>query len=280
MLRSTYFADPLSPDPSVHAQINLHTFHGGYRLHWQTFFELEFVVSGECIHLLNGEPHPFQKGDICFLNPASIHQFIPSGNTPATIYTLSFEASILPADVWSYLPIENLPSSLHLSDEEFIAVKHIFDSLHAQKTPNGLPIDTVSLAGIEWLLLNVFRSPKQDTDKNMSKIQPAIVYIQNNFSEPIRLKDAAAVVHFSPEYFSELFRKATGKTFQQYLLELRLYFASKLLHVPDLSISEISDMSGFQSPAYFSNAFMAYHGMRPSEFRKQGMPPFWFSYKK
>lgn len=39
MLRSPYFADPLSLDPSVHARINLHTFEGGYRLHWQTFFE-------------------------------------------------------------------------------------------------------------------------------------------------------------------------------------------------------------------------------------------------
>ncbi len=280
MLRSPYFADPLSLDPSVHARINLHTFEGGYRLHWQTFFELEFVVSGSCTHLLNGEPRLFEKGDICFLNPASLHQFIPNGKEPATIYTLSFEASILPAEVWSYLPIDALPISLHLTDEKFIAVKQIFDSLLKLATPNGLPIDLISLAGIEWLLLDIFRASTQNTDKNMSKIQPAVVYMQNNFSEPIHLKDVADVVHFSPEYFSELFHKAMGKSFQRYLLELRLFFAAKLLHVHELSISEISSMAGFQSPAYFSNAFMTYHGIRPTEFRAQNVQPFWFPNKK
>ena len=99
-------------------------------------------------------------------------------------------------------------------------------------------------------------------------IKTAKDYILMNYYRQCSLADVAANVNISEEYLSRLFRKETGKSFVEFLTEVRMRKAKSLLLRSNCSMSEICDMVGIQSQTYFSTLFRKYYGMTPSDLRK------------
>ena len=104
-------------------------------------------------------------------------------------------------------------------------------------------------------------------------IQQAILYIRDHYRGPISVEEVAKIVHLTPNYFSEYFRKQTGVKFSSYVQKMRLEFAASLLQQTDLSIKQVAEASGFNSAAYFSNAFKDGMGVSPELFRKNSIVP-------
>ncbi|MDC7291452.1 helix-turn-helix domain-containing protein [Blautia schinkii] len=100
-------------------------------------------------------------------------------------------------------------------------------------------------------------------------VERAKEYINENFHKDISLDDVSKVVDISPYYFSKLFKQETGKNFIEYLTEVRLRNARKLLRNQQYSIKEICVRSGYSDPNYFSRIFKKYEGVTPSEFRER-----------
>lgn len=106
-------------------------------------------------------------------------------------------------------------------------------------------------------------------DKGGSRaIRRARAYMEQNFAEPLRLDDVADYVELNPSYFSALFKKETGKTFSDYLVERRLRAAQSLLQSTGKSISEIAETVGYNDVKYFSKLFKKHMGIKPSEYRR------------
>lgn len=103
-------------------------------------------------------------------------------------------------------------------------------------------------------------------------IDKAIDFIHSNFYKNISLEDVSNAVGLNPSYFSNLFKKCTGKKYIDYLTDLRLEKADKMLLNTDLSISDISNMIGYSSPKHFSTLYKMKYGYPPSEKKKQS---FW-----
>lgn len=99
-------------------------------------------------------------------------------------------------------------------------------------------------------------------------IRRARAYLEQNFAEPLRLDDVADYVKLNPAYFSALFKKETGKTFSDYLVERRLRAAQYLLQSTGKSISEIAETVGYNDVKYFSKLFKKHMGVKPSEYRR------------
>lgn len=89
-------------------------------------------------------------------------------------------------------------------------------------------------------------------------------HFQNN---EFSLNQAAAMVNISPGYFSTLFRQETGKTFIEYLTEVRLEKAKALLMCTDMRSSEIGYQVGYKDAHYFSYIFKKACGCTPKEYR-------------
>lgn len=99
-------------------------------------------------------------------------------------------------------------------------------------------------------------------------IQQAKEYIDQNYKDPeISLHAVANRVGHSPCHFSTMFGVETGKTFKEYLTELRLKRAKELLRTTTLRTSDISDQVGYNDPHYFSIVFRKRTGLTPKEFR-------------
>lgn len=93
-------------------------------------------------------------------------------------------------------------------------------------------------------------------------------YLQEHYNETVRLEDVAARVGFNSAYFSTLFKKETGKTLSEYLIELRISRARNLLTDTDEPVSDISEQAGYTDLKYFSKIFKRKTGLTPSEYRK------------
>lgn len=92
-------------------------------------------------------------------------------------------------------------------------------------------------------------------------------YINDHYSEPLHLDDMASLVGMSPSAFSRFFKMRTGKSLSDYLLDIRLGYASRMLVDTARNISEICYESGFNNLSNFNRIFKAKRGITPRDFR-------------
>lgn len=89
-------------------------------------------------------------------------------------------------------------------------------------------------------------------------------------SDEISLNTIAAEVGMSPSYFSSIFSKEMGKTFVEYLTEIRMDRVKELLMCSSMKTSEIGYEVGYKDPHYFSYIFKKTQNCTPKEFRARG----------
>lgn len=85
----------------------------------------------------------------------------------------------------------------------------------------------------------------------------------------ISLKEVADTANMSKEAFCRFFKDRTGKTYTEFLNELRIHKSCHLLQETDLSISQIAYQTGFQNLSYFNRAFKKFRNETPKDFRRK-----------
>lgn len=101
-----------------------------------------------------------------------------------------------------------------------------------------------------------------------STVERAKKYIQEHYMEDdLSLNTVAGFVNITPSYFSGMFKEKTGQNFSEYLSEVRINEAKRLLKTTDLHASEIAYQVGFHNANYFSVIFKKLTGKVPSDFR-------------
>ncbi len=94
-------------------------------------------------------------------------------------------------------------------------------------------------------------------------------HIAESSTRPIVLAQAAAAAHMSVPAFTRFFRKCTGKSFVEYLTELRVGAACRLLVESDRTVTQICYAAGFSNLSNFNRRFRELKGVTPREFRAQ-----------
>jgi YesN/AraC family two-component response regulator len=102
----------------------------------------------------------------------------------------------------------------------------------------------------------------------LSPIDQVIQYIEKTPPGEVTLGDAAKRVHMNASYLSQLFKHQMNINFVDYVTELRIKEAKKLLCNTSLRVSEIADRMGYSDVAYFCTIFKRITGCTPSEYRK------------
>ncbi len=110
------------------------------------------------------------------------------------------------------------------------------------------------------------RAPDPSRQRRLDRV---FGYLHESYTEAISQPEAARVLNMTPSGFSRFFRKTTGKTFVEYLGELRVSHACNLLVDTDLSILQIALRSGFNNLSNFNRRFLKLKGMTPREYRTQ-----------
>ena len=105
------------------------------------------------------------------------------------------------------------------------------------------------------------------SDAESRRITKVKDYISKNYSEPLSLEEVASLVGMSPSSFSRFFKHRTGRGFVDYVIDIRLGNAARMLVDTTTGISEICYACGFNNLSNFNRAFKARRGYSPRDFR-------------
>ena len=105
------------------------------------------------------------------------------------------------------------------------------------------------------------------TTGDIGRLQKVKEYIAAHYAEECRLDDIAESVGMTPSAFCRFFRQHTGRTLTEYIIDIRLGNAARLLVDSSLTIAEISYNCGFNNLSNFNRTFKAHKGYTPRDFR-------------
>ena len=109
---------------------------------------------------------------------------------------------------------------------------------------------------------------KNSTHNNSGVAEEVITYINEHFAEDISVSDLAAKVGLSHYYFIRTFKRETGFTPHEYILNTRIATAQYLLKNTKLPVKDICFQTGFSCESIFCSTFKHRLGMTPSQYRK------------
>ena len=104
-------------------------------------------------------------------------------------------------------------------------------------------------------------------DTGSRRVRKVREYLDKHYAEDIRLDDAAALVGMSPSAFSRFFKQQTDRNFVDYLIDVRLGHAARMLVDTTTGISEICYACGFNNLSNFNRCFKSRRGYTPRDFR-------------
>lgn len=120
----------------------------------------------------------------------------------------------------------------------------------------------------EQMITNLKALVEANQEKERKPVLNAVEYIKKNYSQKISLEEIAEQGGFNMNYFSELFKKETGKTFTAYVTDIRMEEAKKLLRDTEIPVYEVAESVGYRDSKFFSQQFVKNVGIKPVEYRK------------
>ena len=252
--------------------------------HYHDTYELFFVVKGIRYIFLDGVCHVLNPWDVILIKPYQTHYMQSLSSEFYARYVLNFAPDYLddmlkPAEKQRFLEVlQN--DILHLTPEQSEELVNVFQRL--QKYYNRHDAISEKLKKnycLELLLLcREYREYYERKERTQmpeltaaprQEILDAIAYINAHYAEKMDLDTIASQIHLSKYYFCHIFREVTGATVLEYLTNVRLTRASRLLVESSLSIQEIAQKTGFASLVHFSRTYRNAYGVSPSDTRRQ-----------
>ena len=249
-----------------------------HQLHFHEGVELMLVLSegGELFY--DKEVYPLHAGTLLVLGCNKLHR---TAGAPGIIFDryvlrmlpmLVQELSTPCTDLWQVL--QNSPPAVALEDEAKQQLLRLMEQLStpADRERFGWDVQReITLLEILLLVCGVLqkapvsvgtRAPDHD------KVQPVLDYIQANYTHPLTLDDLARHFLVSKHYLCHLFKTGTGFSVMEYVIQLRVLEAQRLLR-QGVSVQEAGERAGFQTYAHFIRTFSSITGVSPKQYAKQ-----------
>ncbi|MFD0712372.1 response regulator [Paenibacillus sp. GCM10027626] len=114
---------------------------------------------------------------------------------------------------------------------------------------------------------------KLDRETKKETADPAIrkakELIERSFNQELTAAGVASAVHLNADYFSWLFHREVGKTYTEYVTEIRIEHAKRILMEETIPVYQVAERVGYQSVRNFNRVFKAWNGLSPLEYRKR-----------
>jgi xylan 1,4-beta-xylosidase len=237
--------------------------------------ELIYMIKGNLQVKVNNKIFQMNSSDFVLVNSNEFHSFQSDEDNLFIVFHFNyFELSSLLAQK-NLLFTCNSVEHDHSANPElrkviedlltvYMKVNHFSQVEYLEKTYKF--ISTLRMNYLQnqgQMLLNTSIKGQND------RLTEIIDYIQSNYREPLSLEEVASIHYLSIPYLSKYFKKQTGKTFSQYLNEIRLAHAVNELVNSDKPITRIALDNGFPNLASFNRVFNESYQLKPVEYRKQ-----------
>ncbi|OGF51194.1 MAG: hypothetical protein A2231_02200 [Candidatus Firestonebacteria bacterium RIFOXYA2_FULL_40_8] len=250
--------------------------------HTHEHYEFFYVISGTSKHVLENKEEIVKAGDIVLMTPEVVHAF-ENSSPDFTICNCIFLPSLIEVhkdllmNMQGFLELFYVETkkegfkTVSLTGRADVKVRAILEDMlfEYSKKPEGYrPAIKAMLAD---LLVTVTRSYSRGKQgQSGKKIGGALAYIDENYLKSLKLEEIAEKkAGVTKEYFCDIFKRITGKTFTEYVNSLRVEHAARLLKSTGLKASEIALESGFNDISYFNRVFKEQKALSPQAFRKK-----------
>ena len=249
----------------------------------EDFCELVIVLDGRAVHLVGEERFSVGRGDVFLLGAGSSHSYENAkGFKICNIMFRTFTALEMEESLGSitgfrslFLPDESdergFNSRLRLSDRDFEKVSGIVDEMVSEYYGDKGGRKAVIMSYFTILVALLSRLYGVPCEKAyIPEIKEAARILEGGYMLENPVKLARESCNYSERHFTRLFSRVYGISPQQYLTEVRIKAACKMLKNSAASVGEIARSCGFTDPGYFSRIFKSNTSILPSDYRKGG----------
>lgn len=253
-----------------------------YPLHQHKEFELNFIENGAGLTRIVGDSVE-ETGDLelVLIGSENLEHVWEGGVDTNDIreVTIQFSSSLLGEELLSknqFAPIKtmlaNAKHGLSFSRTTILKVYTLLDELISEKEKfyqflKFLQILYVLSTSDDARVLSSSSFAKVEKGGESRRVLKVKEYISAHYSEIIKLSDVASLVGMSQSAFSRFFKLRTGRTFSEYIIEIRLGVAARMLVDSNKNVSEICYECGFNNLSNFNRIFKSRRGYSPREFR-------------
>jgi len=224
-------------------------------------YEFVFVLKGTGRILISNEVYDVSPGDLILFRPGIKNGLRVFDPPYMAFYGMHF---MLPTEAE---PI-SLPDVVHL-DSPFI-MEVLFKQLYDNYLKKDYLYAWRQSILLQQILLELYTLlHKRDEPIDVLRVRKALEFIRQDPCRAIYLEDLLDIAGIKKTVFISSFRKVTGKSPIQYIIQLRLENARDLLQESNLPISRIAEQCGFSDPFYFSRCFRKHFNLPPKQFREK-----------
>lgn len=251
------------------------------QLHQHEEIQISYIVQGSGSLIVGDSINYYKSNDIIIIGENIPHVFRSDTaiTSKSIMYTLFFTQNSFGKDFFNIGDLLELNSFFKDSIYGMKLLSHqykIIKQFQKLKTINRIEriatllnvMNIIIQADKERLSSFVYR--KKYTDAEGKRMNDVFQYAMDHFNETISLDEISEKANMSKNAFCRYFKKRTNKTFFQFLIEIRIENACKLLYKEkELSVALISELCGFQNIANFNRKFKELKHMTPSQYKSQ-----------
>ncbi len=253
--------------------------------HYHNNYEISFITEGSGNRIVADSIQEFHPGDLVIIGPNLPHVWIPEKETQSPsnrtleMVFLQFTSEVLPMEIMLLPEFAFIKKALELSrygiqinsttlnevSEIMLQLPYLGNfermlNFYKLMDTIGRSNSNLRLASDEYLKIRI-----APTNKRIAIIHN---YLMSNYKEEVNLKRLAELVSLAEGSLCRFFKKFMGMTVFEYLNQIKIEFACKLLMDPGLSIMEICFDSGFNNISHFNYQFKKIMKKTPREYRK------------
>ena len=236
----------------------------GFTPMFHPHIEIIYIISGSVSITIDGVSKKIKSGDLGIVFPYSVHSYQKSKDAELILILLA-PAS---AGVFEKTLLTNKPIKPFIKAD--ITISTLLGRIaDLEEKKNDISQKTLSgyiVAVLGEILSNLSMADRDNTRADV--MQNVLIYCSEHFSENISVKAISDALFISKSYVSKIFSSKLKIPFREYINELRIAKAKKLLLETDKKIIDIMYECGFQNQSSFNRVFYKYCNMPPLEYKQ------------
>ncbi len=248
-------------------------------IHNHSHYEILYIPEGERVLVAEKSKYKLDKNCIALVSPYILHRTLKSTSYTNNYYkkylinfTKDFLAKIsmaLDVDVFTAFQQKIILIQFDDEKEKNFVKSTMLQMLEYNDTGNLYDEQMFRLLLCELLTFLAKKVTKEAVYNETMITDKIIEYMENNFEEDISLESLSKQFFISKYEISRVFSKNVGISFVEYLTRIRIENSKKLLKDTSLSITMISELTGFHSSSNFARVFKKITGISPMSYRKE-----------
>ncbi len=272
LLTADRFVDPVS-ECSYRYVISTTEY---FRPHYHDYYELFVMLEGNALHCVNGSEISLHKGDMVFIRPSDIHDYLCEKGKEFSMMNITFTQNT--ADIMfqflsdgfpsKSLKSSPLPPTVHLSNNDLEWFNARMDSVCAIEGNDLIAIKTAIRTLLFRIFTRFFADVEDSSDSTPVWLDELLDQMRQNGNFIIGVDRLLQLSTKTREHTLRSIKKHTGQTATEFINGLRLNYIANMLRNSNHSVSDIIYESGFNNISWASTLFKEKYSQTMSEYRK------------